>query len=135
MSLLLEPVEGRGELEGPQEVVGLLEVGTDSPDLVDEVLDARDTVLTELTIDDAVVGKRDALTVNLSVASLVDEGSHSVSGGVSVSDIWFNHSDHVDGSSVQTNEHAVVELSESQKLHDLLLLGRQLVDTKQRMRS
>jgi len=129
VSLLLEPVEGRGELEGPEEVVGLLEVGTDGPDLVDKVLNAGDTVLTEGTIDDAVVGKRNALTVNLTVTSLVDEGLKSVSGRVSVGNVRLNHSDHVDGGSVESDKHAVVELSESQKLHDFLLLGWELVDT------
>ena len=134
MSLLLKPVEGRGELEGPEEVVGLLEVGTDSPDLVNEVLNAGDTLFTENTIDNAVVGKRNARAVNLTVTSLVDEGSNSVSGRVSISDIRLDHSDHVDGGSVESDKHAVVELSESQKLHDLLLLGWELVDTKAQMK-
>jgi hypothetical protein len=36
---------GRGQLEGPQEVGSLLEVGPDRVDLVDQILDAADVVL------------------------------------------------------------------------------------------
>lgn len=89
-------------------------------------------MLSEDTVDDAVIGNRNTLTVNLTVTSLVDKSLKSVSGWVSVSDIWLNHSDHVDGGSVQTNKHSVMKLSESQKLHDLLRLRWQLVDTMKR---
>ncbi|BAT04446.1 Os08g0234050, partial [Oryza sativa Japonica Group] len=40
--LLLEATEWCLQLEGPQEVVGLLEVWTDSHDLVDKILNADD---------------------------------------------------------------------------------------------
>lgn len=38
VSLISEALLGRAQLEGPQEVVGLLEVGADGGDLVDKVL-------------------------------------------------------------------------------------------------
>ena len=44
------------ELEGPQEVVGFLEVGTASVDFVDQILNADDAVLAESLLDDLVVG-------------------------------------------------------------------------------
>lgn len=37
---LVETTVGVGELEGPEEVVGLLEVGSNSEDLMDEVFHA-----------------------------------------------------------------------------------------------
>ena len=45
--LLLEPTEGRLQLEWPEEVVGLLEVWANRHDLVDKVLNADDIVLPE----------------------------------------------------------------------------------------
>ena len=51
MSLLLEALKGGVELEGPQEVVGFLEVGTDGNDLMDEVFNARDTRLAKNAIN------------------------------------------------------------------------------------
>ena len=43
---LLSPSTGRGvQLEGPQEVAGVLEVGANSCDLVDQILHADDAIL------------------------------------------------------------------------------------------
>ena len=89
---------GGGELEGPEEGGGLLEVGSAGGELVDEVLHAwkgrgdgkrlanwpnmtkgargrrtDDTLLAELLLDDRVVGNGDSLTVDLGVSSLVNE--------------------------------------------------------------
>lgn len=41
----MEAASRRGELEGPEEVAGLLEVGANSVDLVDEVLHADNAEL------------------------------------------------------------------------------------------
>jgi transcriptional antiterminator Rof (Rho-off) len=46
-ALVLEAAQGVGELERPQEVVGLLEVGSAGVDLMNEVLHADDVVLAE----------------------------------------------------------------------------------------
>ena len=40
---------------------------------MDEILNAKDVVFTEVSLDDAVVGKRDALLVDLAVTALVDQ--------------------------------------------------------------
>jgi len=61
------------ELEGPEEVAGLLEVGANSVDLVDQVFHAHDTELAQLLFDDRVVGKRNALLLDLAITPLVDE--------------------------------------------------------------
>ena len=130
VALLLKATEWGAQLEGPQEVVGLLEVGSASPDLVDEVLDAVDANITESTGNDGVVVEGNTGAVDLSVASLVDESADVVAGWVSVGDVWLDKSDHVDGGTVQLDEDTVVELSQAEELHDLLLLGWELVDTK-----
>ena len=130
MSLGSEALLGRAELEGPEEVVGFLEVSADGGDLVDEVLDGGDTVLAELSLDDGVVGKGDAGSVALAVTSLVDKLSNDALRGVPVSHVGLDSSDHVHGGLVQSHEHAIVELSESEELEDLLASGVELVDTK-----
>ena len=131
VALLLEAAEGRAELEGPEEVVGLLEVGTDGPNLMDQVLNAGNALLAKAVSDDGVVVKSNSGSVDLAVAALVDELAHGVAGWVSVSDVWLDNSEHVDGSLVQLDEDGVVQLTESEELHDLLSLGWQLVDTMQ----
>jgi hypothetical protein len=129
VSLLLETLVGAGELEGPEEVVGLLEVGSDGPDLVDEVLHACDAVLSEGGRDDLVVSEGDSGAVDLTAASLVDETLDGGPGGVSVGDERLDHSDHVDSGALESDENTVVELAETEEVHDLLGLGGKLVDT------
>ena len=64
---------GVRELEWPEEVRRLLEVGAGGVDLVHEILDGEDVVLAEGLLNDGVVGEGDALLVNLAVAALVDK--------------------------------------------------------------
>ena len=130
MSLLLPAVLWCVQLEWPEEVVSLLEGWSNSPDLVDEVLNAVDTLLTEGTGNDAVVSQWDSRAVNLSITTLVDQSADAITGWVTISDIWLDSSDHVDGGTVEANKHSVVDLSESEQLHDLLAFWAQLVDTK-----
>lgn len=59
-----------GELEGPQEVTGLLEVRPDSIYFVDQVLHAQDTQFAEVLLDYGVVGQRDALLVAVGVVNM-----------------------------------------------------------------
>lgn len=84
--------------------------------------------------NDAVVTESGSLSVDLSVSSLVDELANIVTGWVSVGDVWLDKSDHVDGGTVKLDKHSVVELSQTEKLHDLLLLGGELVDTMDKKR-
>ena len=105
-------------------------MGSDGDDLVHKVLNAHDSLGTKLLLDDGVVGKGESLTSRLSVASFVNEIFDGLVGRISVSNVRFHSPEHVDGGLVKLNEDSVVELSESQQLHDLLALGVQLVDTK-----
>lgn len=130
VSLDLESTEWRGQLEWPEEVVGFLELGSAGDDLVDKVLNAGDSNLAELSLDDGVVSEGDSGSVDLSVSSLVNEVLDGGSGWVSVGHEWLNDLDHVPGGLVEFDEHSVVELSQSKQLEDLLGLGGELVDTK-----
>ena len=67
---LLETAVGAVKLERPQEVRGLLEVGTNSVDLVDQILHTDHAVFLEVLLNDLVVSQRDALLVNLSISTL-----------------------------------------------------------------
>lgn len=124
-----EAAGGVGELEGPQEVGGLLEVGADGVDLVDEIFHADDAVLAEGLLDDGVVGQGDALPVDLAVAALVDELLDGLEVGVAVGDPGLDDLDHLGGGLGDLDEDTVVDLEETEELEDLAGLGGHLVDT------
>ncbi len=97
MSFQFNSLSWGAELEWPQEVVGLFEVRTNCDDFVDEVFNANDSVFAEFLFDNAVVGQRKSLSVSLSESSLVDEVSDGLGGGVTISNVRLNLSNHVDG--------------------------------------
>lgn len=125
----LEATGRVGQLEGPQEVGGLLEVGADGVDLVDQILNADNAVLAKALLDDLVVGESNALLVDLSVTTLVDELTDSLERWVAVCDVWLDGLDHLAGSLGELDEDTGVDLEETEKLEDLAGLGRDLVDT------
>ena len=125
----VEATVGVGELEGPEEVVGLLEVGANGVDLVNQVFHADNAVLAEVLLNDLVVGKSNALLVDLSVATLVDELTDSLEVGVTVGDVGVDNSQHLLGGLGETDEDTVVDLEQTEELQDLAGLGSDLVDT------
>ena len=124
-----EATGGRGQLEGPQEVGGLLEVGADGVDLVDEVLNTDDAELAEVLLDQLVVGDGQALLVDLSVTALVDELTDGLQVGVAVGDEGLDDLQHLGGGLGQADEDTVVDLEKTEELEGLALLGVNLVDT------
>ena len=125
----VEATVGVGQLEGPDEVVGLLEVGANGVDLVDQVFHADNAVLAEVLLNDLVVGKSNALLVDLSVATLVDELTDSLEVGVTVGDVGVDNSQHLLGGLGETDEDTVVDLEQTEELQDLTGLGSDFVDT------
>ena len=97
---------------------------------MDQILNAVDTLLTKGARDDRVVVQSESLSVDLAEAALVDKLADGVTGWVTIGDVRLDHADHVDGSTVKLDEDTVVELTETEELHDLLGLGWELVDTK-----
>ena len=116
-------------MEGPDEVVDFLEVGADGEDLVDDVFDARDAFGTQGVFDDAIVGQRNALFVDLTETTLVDQLPDGFQVGVPVRHIRFDHAEHVDGGLVHADKGAGVKLAQAEQLQDLLGLGGHGVDT------
>ena len=126
-----ETTSGGGELEGPEEVGGLLEVGANGVDLVNEVLDADNAVLAEVLLNDLVVGEREALLVDLSVTALVDKLADGLQVGVTVGDEGLDDLEHLNGGLGQLDEDTIVDLEKTEQLEGLALLGVDLVDTRQ----
>lgn len=124
-----EATSGVGELEGPEEVGGLLEVGADGVDLVDQVLHADNAVLGKVLLDDGVVGEGNALLVDLGVSALVDELTDGLQVGVTVGNEGLDDLEHLRGGLGQTDEDTVVDLEKTEELESLALLGVDLVDT------
>lgn len=124
------PSTGWGsELEGPQESGGLSEVGSTGQNLVNQVLNADDAVLSKVGLDDLVVGDGNTAVVDLGKTSLVNELSHGLLVGISESDVRLNESEHVPGGLCELNEHTIVDLSQTQELQYLSGLGVKSVDT------
>ena len=65
VGLLPPSAGGIAQLEGPQEVGGVLEVGANSEDLVDQILNADDAHLAQLPLDDLVGSDGSAVTIDL----------------------------------------------------------------------
>ena len=133
VSLELESTEWWGQLEWPQEVVGSLEVWSAGGDFVDKTLNAGDSasIWTSKGVgNDAVISQWNSASVDLTIASLVDELADGLSWWVSEGDEWLDHSDHVPGCFVKLHKNTVVQLSQSKELQDLLWLWGKLVDTK-----
>lgn len=124
-----EATSGVGQLEGPEEVGGLLEVGANGVDLVDQVLNADNAELAEVLLDDGVVSERDALLVDLAVSALVDELADGLEVGVTVGDVGLDDLQHLNGGLGDLDEAAVVDLEKTEELQGLALLGVNLVDT------
>jgi hypothetical protein len=124
-----EATGGGRQLEGPQEVAGLLEVGADGVDLVDEVLDADDAVGAKVGLDHLVVGDGETLLVDLAVSALVDELTDSLQVGVAVGDERLDDLQHLGGGLGEADEDTIVDLEETEELEGLALLGVDLVDT------
>mmetsp|Transcript_84436 Transcript_84436/g.180867 ORF Transcript_84436/g.180867 Transcript_84436/m.180867 type:complete len:230 (-) Transcript_84436:63-752(-) len=129
MALACEAALRGGELEGPEEVGGLLEVRPHRIDLVDQVLHAMEAILTKGAGDDLIVRQRDTLLVHLAEAALVDELPHALQRGVAVCNVGLDSLQHLQDGLVHLQEDAGVELLQAQQLEHLAWLGAELDDT------
>jgi len=125
----VEAAVGVGQLEGPQKVAGLLEVGANSDDLVDQVLNADNAVLAQVVLNELVVGKSNALLVDFAVAALVDEFADGLQVGVAIGNVGVDDCEHLLSGLGQLDEDTAVDLEEPKELEDLAGLGSNLVDT------
>jgi hypothetical protein len=83
---------------------------------VDEVLHADNAVLAEVLLNDGVVGEGDALLVDLTVTTLVDEVLDGLEVGVTVGNPGLDKLDHLRGGLGDADEDTVVDLEKTEKL-------------------
>jgi len=124
-----EPTSWVGKLEWPEEVVDLLEVWSDGDDLVNDIFDADNAILSERFLDDGIIGQWNALFVDFAITALVDELSDGLEIWITISNIWFDNTEHFDSSLGETNKYTIVDLKETKKLKSLALLWVNFVDT------
>jgi len=117
------------ELEWPEEVGSLLEVGADGEDLVDQILHTNDAVLAEIGLDDGIVGESNALLVDLSISTLVDELTDRLQVWVTIGDPWLNNLQHLESSLGHADKDTIVDLEKTEELEDFAGLWCDLVDT------
>ena len=91
---------------------------------MDEVSTALNSNGSNSLFNNRVVSNGNALLVDFSKATFVDELFHSGSRGVSIGYIRFDKAKHTDGRLVKLNEGSVVDLTKAEQLHNLLGLGR-----------
>jgi hypothetical protein len=123
-----------GKLEGPQEVAGLLEVGPDRVYLVDQVLHTYNAVFAETVLDKLVVGKRDALLVDLAVTALVDELTDRLQVGIAIGNVGVDNGEHLRCSLREADENTIVNLEKTEELKDLARFRSDLVNTTRQVR-
>ena len=126
-----KPTSRVRQLERPQEVARLLEIGPHGHNLVDQILDTDDAEFAKVLLDDLVVRERDSLLVDLSISSLVDEVADAFHRGVAVRDVGFDYFEHFRCGFCDFDEDTVVDLEKTEELHDLAGFGGHLVDTRE----
>lgn len=129
VSLLLDSTSWRVESEWEEEIVDLFEFRSKVVNLIDDVLDALDAVLSESLFDDLVLDQWDSLSVELSISSLVNQSLNSALGWESISDIWLDLSEHVHWGLVVLDENSVADFSKSEKREDFSLFWSDLGKT------
>lgn len=130
----------------------MLEVGADSGDLVDEILDRKDIILAELLLEDGIRGEGEALVLDFAISTLVDELTDRFQVGLAgyrsqvsrgkqtnpselclpVGDIGLDQAKHLLGCLCNLDEDTVVDLEETEELKDFLRFGGKVVNTKMR---
>ena len=96
---------------------------------MDEILNTGDSVFTEFSLNNTVVGERKSSSLDFTATSFVDKLGDGLSGWVTIGDEWLDHLDHVPCGFVKLNEDGVVNLSQSEELQDFLWLWGKLSDT------
>lgn len=117
------------QLEGPEELAGRLKVRASSSNLVDKVLNRDDAVLAELLLNDGVVGDGDALPVDLGETALVDQLTDRLQVGLTPGHVGGNELEHLLSSVGQLDEDTVVDLQQTEQLHDLARLRGNVANT------
>ncbi|GFE52761.1 Rpl7bp, putative [Babesia ovis] len=121
------------QLERPEEVGDLLELGAACVDLVHNIFHAVDSVLAQVVIDDLVIADAypapGTTPTHLGVSPLVEELADGGQTGVTEGHVGGNELQHLDGGLVQLDKDTVVELEQTEQLQDKAWFRGNLVDT------
>jgi len=79
-----------GEFESPEEVVGSLEVWSNSENFVDQIFGGLDANVSNVLVNDSVVREGDSLTVDLAISALVDQFTDSLQVWITPGDEWLS---------------------------------------------
>ena len=131
--LSMETTTGGAQFEWPQEVIGLLEVGSTLDDLIDDVFDTKEAFVTKLRLNDLVVGESDPLTIDLGISSSIDELSDSCSSGITPGNTVTDMLKHIQSGFVQFNKSGIMNLSQSEELENFSYSGRVMVNTREKL--
>ena len=126
---LVESTIWIAQLEWPQEVACLLEVWSNSVDLMNQIFHTNDTEFSKVVLDQLVVSESDSLLVDLAISSLVNQLSSSLQVWITICDVWIDDSQHLLSSLGQLDEDTIVDLQKSEKLKDLSWFWCNLADT------
>lgn len=96
---------------------------------MDQIFNRDDTIFAKAFLDELVVGQRDALTIDLSVSTLVYELTNALEVRLAVGDPRLDYTKHLESGLGEANKDAVVNLEETKELENLARLGGNLVDT------
>lgn len=127
-----ESTGGIGQLERPQKVVCLLEIGSDGEDLVDQVLHTDNAIFTQVILDELIVGERNPLFVDLTIPTLVNKLTNRLQVRIAVGDERIDDSEHFLCGLCEAHKDAIIELEKSKELHNFSGFGGDLVDTRSR---
>jgi hypothetical protein len=130
LELALSPSTSRiAQLERPQEVVGLFKVGSNRDDFMNQILHTLNSIFSKGISDDGIIRQRNSRAIDLPITTLVDEMTDGLEVGFTVCDVGLNDLEHLLGSFGESDEDTVVDLDETEKLHDLSGFGSHFVDT------
>jgi len=130
MGCLLTPSASRSvQLERPQKVRRLPEVGSDAGYFVNQIRYADDVAFTQFLLDDLVVDNRNSLTLHLCETTFENQGVDGLHVRMTPSDVRFHDTQHIDRGLVQFDENAVVDLSQTEQLQNFTHTRMKTVDT------
>ncbi len=75
---------------------------------MNQILNTQHPLLSQFLRNHLIVGDRDPLTIDFSVSSLVDQVSDGGDGRTTVSDVGFDESEHLTGSTGHSDKDTVV---------------------------
>ena len=96
---------------------------------MNQILHTDDAKFAQVLLDDLVVGEGDSLLIDLSISALVDKIADRLDRGVTIGDVGFDYFEHFGSGFGEFDKDTVVDLEETEKLHNLAGFRGHFVDT------